>query len=403
MAGVNPIPLFDQRGSGFDRVASSSIDIGEFELQSLNLVVDTLDDESDGDYSDGDLSLREALKLANAFAGADTITFDGSLAGGEIDLSLGELTATDGLSLIGPGVDQLTIDAQGGSRVMRLSGTSTIDMSGLTLTGGTADQRGGLRVDANVTATLTDVSIQGNTATASGVAGEGVFNNGDLTLRDSSVTGNMATNASNALGDGLWNDNILAVEESTVADNSANFRGGGVFNAGGVLTITDSTISTNTAPNSGGGILSGNNGTVSITNSTLSGNSAQNGGGVRTLYGSNTTIRHSTMTGNSATGSGGGIFVYNGTVTLSHSLIFGNTAPTGSEIHRNYGTVNLGDFVTVHAIKRLAGLVRSDFAVWLRSMRAGMRRSCSAVSGKSRSPSTCARGSAALLLRACLA
>jgi hypothetical protein len=203
MAGVNPIPLFDQRGSGFDRVASSSIDIGAFELQSLNLVVDTLDDESDGDYSDGDLSLREALELANAFAGADTITFDGSLAGGEIDLSLGELTATDGLSLIRPGVDQLTIDAQRGSRVMRLSGTSTIDMSGLTLTGGTADQGGGLRIDANVTATLTDVSIQGNTATASGAAGGGVFNNGDLTLRDSSVTGNMATNASNALGGGL--------------------------------------------------------------------------------------------------------------------------------------------------------------------------------------------------------
>ena len=54
------------------------IDIGAYERQTvpgLSLVVDTLADENDGNYSLGDLSLREAIGLANGSIGADTITF----------------------------------------------------------------------------------------------------------------------------------------------------------------------------------------------------------------------------------------------------------------------------------------------------------------------------------------
>ncbi|MGI9457588.1 MAG: choice-of-anchor Q domain-containing protein, partial [Aeoliella sp.] len=76
--GVDGVPEFDQRGSGFDRIVSR-IDIGAYEVQEpgdMKLLVDTLVDESDGDYSRGDLSLREALELANANPVADTIRFD---------------------------------------------------------------------------------------------------------------------------------------------------------------------------------------------------------------------------------------------------------------------------------------------------------------------------------------
>ena len=45
-------------------------------------VVDTLIDENDGDYSAGDVSLREAIEAANASAGAETITFAPSLVSG---------------------------------------------------------------------------------------------------------------------------------------------------------------------------------------------------------------------------------------------------------------------------------------------------------------------------------
>ena len=45
-------------------------------------------DEFDFDVSVGDLSLTEAIAIANEAPGADTITFDSSLAGGSIDLGL---------------------------------------------------------------------------------------------------------------------------------------------------------------------------------------------------------------------------------------------------------------------------------------------------------------------------
>jgi CSLREA domain-containing protein len=52
-----------------------------------NFVVDTLADAIDGNTSAGDLSLREAIALANANPGADTITFAGAIGGQTIVLN----------------------------------------------------------------------------------------------------------------------------------------------------------------------------------------------------------------------------------------------------------------------------------------------------------------------------
>jgi len=78
-------PDFDQRGNPFARIAGAALDIGAYEAQTFAFVVDTDVDESDGDYSTGDLSLREALEITNANPGADTITFDASLTGSKIE------------------------------------------------------------------------------------------------------------------------------------------------------------------------------------------------------------------------------------------------------------------------------------------------------------------------------
>src|SRR5262249_7221006 len=85
VAGTGTVPLADQRGVGFARVTDGDgaggarIDIGAFEQQTTtpaSFVVDSALDENDGDFSPGDFSLREAIGLANATTGADTITFD---------------------------------------------------------------------------------------------------------------------------------------------------------------------------------------------------------------------------------------------------------------------------------------------------------------------------------------
>ena len=79
---------FDQRGAPLARVFDGDddrvprLDMGAYEFQTLTpafLEVSTLDDNFDGDYSVGNVSLREAIVAANGSAGADTITFDPDL------------------------------------------------------------------------------------------------------------------------------------------------------------------------------------------------------------------------------------------------------------------------------------------------------------------------------------
>ena len=72
-----------------------------------NLVVSTLEDENDGNFSAGDLSLREAI--ANAEAGA-TITFDPSLSGGTILLDGEELSIDKSLTIDAASANGITIN-----------------------------------------------------------------------------------------------------------------------------------------------------------------------------------------------------------------------------------------------------------------------------------------------------
>ena len=76
-------PDFDQRGVGFSRVQIGRVDIGAFEFQAAlppqGLIVSTTSDIVDGDFSVGELSLREAVIIANEVAGANTITFDSTV------------------------------------------------------------------------------------------------------------------------------------------------------------------------------------------------------------------------------------------------------------------------------------------------------------------------------------
>jgi len=125
-------------------------------------------------------------------------------------------------------------------------------------------------------------------------------------------------------------------------------NGGGVYNEG-TLTIENSTISGNTTGDSvtsgyfagqGGGVA-GWGGTLTIRNSTLSGNATGNGsspgedgdgGGV--YANGATTIENSTISGNAARGYGG-VYNYNEShaVTLIHVTLTNNTADSDSDEH----------------------------------------------------------------------
>jgi hypothetical protein len=65
--------------------AATSIDLRAVQFSGAalptSLVVDIASDEFDSDFGPGDLSLREAVSLANSGIGGGMVTFDASLAG----------------------------------------------------------------------------------------------------------------------------------------------------------------------------------------------------------------------------------------------------------------------------------------------------------------------------------
>jgi hypothetical protein len=127
----------------------------------------------------------------------------------------------------------------------------------------------------------------------SGPGGGGIrVISGMLTLRNSTVTGNVALR-----GGGIFNGSTLTLQNSTVIGNQAFVGGGGILNTGdGTLTVLDSTIADNSAGQNGGGIL--NTGRLTVVDSTLAGNSASDGGGIFNQAPGAVTLAHVTFENN---------------------------------------------------------------------------------------------------------
>ena len=355
VAGTGGVPEFDQRGrrlrgSSIATAQLARIDMGAYERQpgeTYHLVVDTLADEDDGDYSAGDFSLREAIAIANANPGSDTIEFAPELmAAGPATILLthGELLITDAVTINGPGANLLTIDAGGndptpeqengdGSRVFNVGGDNLIDaaISGLTLTGGDVNSSGGAIRSLAASLTLVDVVIAHN-AVVGNSHGGGLFAVGAVDIVDSRVESNRAVNTSlnGGLGGGISASGSITITRSMVNDNETHVDGGGIYVLGGDLTLLDSTFSNNVAGGDGGAISASRS--VRVERSTISGNtSGQEGGGISSN--GDLSIFGSTIQAN-ASGKGGGGILVGGLADLlvADSTISGNSAFTGGGI-----------------------------------------------------------------------
>jgi len=223
------------------------------------------------------------------------------------------------------------------------------------------------------TATLTDCTISGNSASESG---GGLHTNGTTTLTNVTVSGN-----SSGYGGGLENPGTITLTNCTISSNSSVGYGGGMANGGmatltdvifngnsaeggggitssGTTTLTDCTVNGNTVAQSGGGLngdgtftltgctISGNsaaygggmdaNGTAMLTNCTISGNSANHGGG---LHADGTTmLTNCTVSGNS--GSNGGGIYFKSAGTLNNTIVAGNTDSSGANDLGGAGTAS---------------------------------------------------------------
>ena len=329
-------------------------------LSGMTYLVNSL---ADTVASDGVVTLREAIQASNtnlavneapagSTAEADVIAFDQAALQTEagpgnplvITLNGSQLEITDSVDIQGLGTDVLTVDGDGRSRVLHISGGDTrVDLTGLTIMGGAVTEaNGGGLYNDNGTLTVTDATVSGNSATGEwpNGCGGGIYNGlGTLTLATSTVSDNLADS-----GGGIFNgDGTVTLTDTTVSGNSVgedswwgpDAYGGGIYNSGAV-TLTNSTVSRNTASGNwvkGGGIS--NAGTLALTNSTVSGNWAAGlyayGGGISNWDGT-VTLTNSTVPGNRAgrewsdDASGGGIYNSDGKVTLTNSTVASNLA-----------------------------------------------------------------------------
>lgn len=255
--------------------------------QAATLTVNSASDDAPGGTcapSPGTCTLRDAIGSA---ASGDTITFDSSLSGQTITLTNGALEINNALTISGPGSGSLEVSGNNASRVFDITASNSepVAISGLTITSGYVDGRGGAINNAyGSDLALTDDVISGSTATEQG---GGVVSDGYTTISGTTISGNTSSDSS---GGGLY----LApggpftydhVENSTITGNTAHDSGGGIesggFESEGVdLAITGSTISNNTSGGYGGGVDAAyTNYGLNISGSTISGNTATQGGG----------------------------------------------------------------------------------------------------------------------------
>ena len=260
-------------------------------------IVSTLEDENDGDFGAGDLSLREAIATAES---GDTITFDSSLANGTINLVDGELTIDKNLTISGLGAENTIIDAGGNSRIFNIDDGNEdtqldVALNSLAITGSESEfditnnddvsfnYGGGIFNSENLE--VNNANIYDN---QTAFRGGGIYSEGTLTVNNSEIYSNSVGDGEDrtTAGGGIYSEGILTVNNSAIYSNSGfgSFgiaTGGGITNAG-TATIDQSTISDNGVGgrlNSGGGIEN-REGNLTITNSTISDNSSNLTGGI---------------------------------------------------------------------------------------------------------------------------
>ena len=194
----------------------------------------------------GDLSLRQAVNLADVLGIAATISFDPTafatpqtitLMSGQLELS----NTAQPIAIDGPGAGLLTVSGGGTGRVFLVDPGATASFSGLTVSGGNVPflfgNGGG--VENFGTTSLADCVISDNT----GVIGGGLYSdsNGSLSLTDCSVTENLSVDGEavdNAFGD-------LTMTGCTVSGNLGDGVDSEYSFGTSVVTLTDCGISGN--------------------------------------------------------------------------------------------------------------------------------------------------------------
>ena len=226
--------------------------------------------------------------------------------------------------------DLLTVSGDNTSEVFNFADGTVASMSGLSIIDGNGVFGGGLFNEG--TLTITNTTFTGNSAAYGGAVYTrelvGHPLDGLLTLTNDTFTSNSATAQSGAIDN--WAGGTVTVTDDTFTGNSAP-NGGAIGNEWGSVAVSNSTFSNNLASTGAGGAIINYNpsdyfsNSLSVVGSTISGNAAVNGGGIANGGPDTLSLTNDTIAGNSATGSGGGLYS-TGTAMLTDCTISGNSA-----------------------------------------------------------------------------
>lgn len=262
-----------------------------------------------------------------------------------------------------PEANPTIIDAQSAGRGVVVTGTNSIYLTGLQITGGSAaglgggpwsyDGVGGGLYVANGDVYISHCQIYGNRASDDGWGGGGgvyIWNSPDSHVYDTTIYGNTASNSSLEMGEGgglAFSGSDVWLGTSIIRDNVANAMtgngiGGGLYMEDGNSTVAETVIRHNTAGASGwgggGGIWFGLNDTSTIENSVLMDNvggaTADSPGAGLASEWSYPSLYHVTFHGNSG-GDGSGINAFfSSAVTVTNAIVVshsvGITVESGS-------------------------------------------------------------------------
>ena len=222
-------------------------------------------------------SLRQAILSANADSvknpnAIDAINFNLGMGVHTISLSSAVLNVTaKDLTISSPDPNDVTINGNNNVQDFTIAAGAKVTISGLTVTGGSSFNGGGLL--NNGTLTLTNDIFSNNTAPN---AGGGVYNNGMLTVNSSTFINNIVRISSSRIlieGGGIANAGTLTVNGSTFTKNFGDFDGGGIAQIGTAkLTLTNSMFNGNTTAGCGSAIYNGDASTVTASNTTFTDN-----------------------------------------------------------------------------------------------------------------------------------
>lgn len=304
-------------------------------------------------------SLRDAV---NSALSGDTVDLT-ELTCSTVTLSTGSVTiAANDLSIIGSGVDALTIEGSGTDRVFTHTGTGILAVTALAIRGGVVTSKesadGGCILSPG-RVMLDHADIRDCTATGLGGARGGCIAAGTISLIDSRLETCIAqvaeTSYQRAYGGAIHigsYDGTVDLTRSSITDSSAiaplsSGMGGGIFAQAGSITSSDSTLSGNSAIGApyvagfgnfssdqgfGGAVFSV--GSLTITGTTLFDNTATSGGAIANMaFGATPEliqITNSTISGNTASSLGGAIWSMAGGLNISNSSVTRNHAEYGA-------------------------------------------------------------------------